>query len=217
MDGSALLFNTNVWGSPAKEKETGRRPPRPNTSHGEAPYPYSDSIPPELPVPSRADRDKDRDKDRKTSFGRRASFSSSPLKGKRRQSSSAANGQPLVSDLPPALPNLSVLTAVRRDTDLAVQSPTSADSFSRMLSRNPSMPSEGYGVPKVPPSVPSTVSLPLESNVIYQHIQEMANKRISTLDYLRKAYVPHLAPAAPRGSAFTATLTAFSACARMLT
>lgn len=187
MDG-APLFNTNLWGNsnPAKEKESNRRPSRPNTSHGE---PYNgDGIPPERPVTARADKEKD--KDRKSSFGRRASFSSSPLKGKRRQSSSAANGPQIVSDLPPALPDLATLTAARRDNnDLAVQSPTSVDSFSRMLSRNNTLPPEGHAVPKVPPSVPSSISLPLESSVIHQHIQEMANKRISTLDYLRKAYV----------------------------
>ncbi|KAH6656030.1 hypothetical protein BKA67DRAFT_514977 [Truncatella angustata] len=39
-----------------------------------------------------------------------------------------------------------------------------------------------------PPTGLPVASLPQESNVIFQHVQEMANKRISTLDYLRKAH-----------------------------
>lgn len=42
------------------------------------------------------------------------------------------------------------------------------------------------------PSAPIPLPNGANPNVIFQHIQEMASKRISTLDYLRKAYVPNL-------------------------
>jgi hypothetical protein len=63
-----------------------------------------------------------------------------------------------------------------RDTEV-IQSPASGDSFSRMVSRGGSGPGNTFVVP-APPG---------ETSVLHQHLQDMANKRISTLDYLRKA------------------------------
>ncbi|KAJ2897297.1 hypothetical protein MKZ38_004808 [Zalerion maritima] len=101
------------------------------------------------------------------------------------------------SSAPPALPPDFTLSAVAniarvasRDSEaVVVQSPTgSGDSFSKMLSRTAPTPVNGYTA--VAPSViqASSSSMATENAVVYGHIQEMANKRISTLDYLRKAH-----------------------------
>ncbi|AEO63522.1 uncharacterized protein THITE_2074581 [Thermothielavioides terrestris NRRL 8126] len=100
-------------------------------------------------------------KDRKPSFGRRPSFfTSSPAKRNRRRADSAASNtgpppdgygyQPLDSSPVPALPDPSPKTT--------------ADGFSKMMSRGAVTPVSGYP------------------------IQETANKRISTFEYLRKAH-----------------------------
>lgn len=100
---------------------------------------------------------------------------------------------------PPALPDFALAVAARlaKDNEVAVLSPASGDSFSRMMSRTAHNPGGSYGAMTGVTSAPfaqgqgglPTGSLPQESSIIYQHVQEMANKRISTLDYLRKAYV----------------------------
>lgn len=60
----------------------------------------------------------------------------------------------------------------------------------RALNRAGTLPVNGYGTAgsgMMPP--PSAAGLQGESSMVHQHITEMANKRISTLEYLRKAYV----------------------------
>lgn len=141
-------------------------------------------------------KDRERSRDRRPSFGRKSSFGSL---GKRRGSSSAGDGgRPpgvnlVVTDnnAPPALPDFALQLAaaakLSRDTEV-LQSPASAESFSKMLSRTAPGPINGYTplAPSAAALVPSQAQLS-EASMVYQHIQEIANKRISTLDYLRKA------------------------------
>lgn len=66
----------------------------------------------------------------------------------------------------------------------------------RMISRSGTLPvngsmAAGPGMMAPPP----VLGMQSESAMVHQHIQEMANKRISTLEYLRKAYVQPLKPA----------------------
>ncbi|KKY32571.1 hypothetical protein UCDDA912_g07465 [Diaporthe ampelina] len=103
---------------------------------------------------------------------------------------------------PPALPDSALAAAAKasRETDVFA-SPNSAakssmdisggyiqTSNSRMLSRSGTTPVNGFpsGGGVMPP--PSAGGIQNESNMVHQHIQEMANKRISTLEYLRKAH-----------------------------
>lgn len=78
----------------------------------------------------------------------------------------------------------------------AVQSPlsgtdsfTSTTPYSNMLAR----PGTGYQAPGIggPPlfAIQPQPPSPTLETITYQHIQETSSKRISTLDYLRKAYV----------------------------
>ncbi|KAJ9156510.1 WD domain-containing protein [Pleurostoma richardsiae] len=132
-------------------------------------------------------------KDRKSSSSRKSSFSSPSKSGKRRanSSSSATNGIgiAIVTDdaVPPALPDFALAAAAKlsRETE-ALQSPASDYSFSRMLSRTAPTPTNGYSASALAP--PPTVGGQTESSIVYQHIHEMASKRISTLDYLRKTH-----------------------------
>ncbi|KAM7188297.1 hypothetical protein V8F33_010734 [Rhypophila sp. PSN 637] len=157
---------------------------------------------------------KEKDRERRPSFGRKASGSfsaSSPGKeGQRRTSSSSspskggngfASGRPAIqvvtdSDPVPPIPDFDfglVQTAtakLSRETEI-IQSPASADSFSRMLSRTAPTPVNGYSVASTSQLAPPAMvggGQQSELSMIHQHIQEMANKRISTLDYLRKAH-----------------------------
>lgn len=146
-------------------------------------------------------------KDRRPSFGRKPSFSwTSPGRGtkSRRDSSPSANGggggdrtpghRPpaiqLFSDSPvPPLPDIALSAAAKlsRDTEAVIQSPASAESFSfRMLSRGAPTPISAYPV-QLPSAGMAGVGPASELSAVHQHIQETANKRISTLDYLRRA------------------------------
>ena len=51
------------------------------------------------------------------------------------------------------------------------------------------LPSHGLAAPNLAPEKPLPLGMqnPVE-NVLYQHIQDMSNKRIATLDYIRKAH-----------------------------
>lgn len=191
IQGTIPFFSTNIWGSSSKSElnlaqgsggsTNSNNRSRPGTSSGDQPKEHS----------------------RRPSFGRKSSLSS-PSKGKRRASSSAANGGggggQIITDAtaPPALPDYALAAAAKITKDVdAVVSPTSVDSFSKMISRTMSAPSNGLyqtmsGVSGA--SVPTTTSpqssvpmLPTEMPSLYSHIQDVSNKRISTLDYLRKA------------------------------
>ncbi|KAJ0119283.1 hypothetical protein J7T55_013520 [Diaporthe amygdali] len=104
---------------------------------------------------------------------------------------------------PPALPDFALSAAAKlsRETDVFT-SPSSAaktsmdisggyiqTSNSRMLSRSGTTPVNGFpsGGGMMPPPQ-SAGGMQNESNMVHQHIHEMANKRISTLEYLRKAH-----------------------------
>lgn len=161
-------------------------------------------------------------RDRRPSFGRKASFSLSAASPKRRaNSSSSANGgtaqRPpaiqLFSDSPvPPLPDFSLTAAavnkLSRETEAVIHSPTSAEFFRMMPSRNAPTPVNGYSSSQLAPppalhgsGIAASVGInggvgagigggtsQNESSVVHQHIQDMVNKRISTLDYLRKAH-----------------------------
>lgn len=80
-----------------------------------------------------------------------------------------------------------------RDFD-TIRSPTSEDSFGRMLSRTTTSGSVAQ-MPPLPPPTPvggvsgnGTFWQPGDASNIYQHIVDLANKRISTFDYLRKVH-----------------------------
>ncbi|KAI0452124.1 hypothetical protein F5B21DRAFT_354303 [Xylaria acuta] len=201
IQGTIPFFSTNIWGASSKSESNlaqggsggsssnnntnnnGNSRSRPGTSSGDQPKEHS----------------------RRPSFGRKSSLTS-PSKGKRRASSSAANGGgggggQIITDAtaPPALPDYALAAAAKISKDVdAVVSPTSIDSFSKMISRTMSAPSNGLyhtmsGVSGA--SVPTTTSpqssvptLPTEMPSLYTHIQDVSNKRISTLDYLRKAH-----------------------------
>ncbi|KAK1828360.1 hypothetical protein QBC39DRAFT_436478 [Podospora conica] len=164
---------------------------RPGTSSGEA-----GGAPPSIidASPSRLQKDRDR----KPSFGRKSSFStSSPSKSltKRRTSSYGANGGVAAFNAVPPLPDLNIAAAAKlsRDTE-TLQSPASIDSFSKMMSRTAPTPVNGYpsaapGQLGPPANVVSGMGQPQsELGVLHQNIQDTANKRISTLEYLRKAH-----------------------------
>jgi hypothetical protein len=143
-------------------------------------------------------------KDRKPSFGRKPSFSwTSPGRGSksRADSSSSANGDGVPGFRPPAvqlfpdpnpvppLPDFALASAahISRETDAIAPSPASSESFSlKMLSRGAPTPINGYPV-QLPPSISMGGGGAMsELSSVHQHIQETVNKRISTLDYLRK-------------------------------
>ena len=155
---------------------------------------------------------KEKDRERRPSFGRKPSFSaSSPSKeGKRRTSSSSspskggsgngfASGRPSIQldidNYVPPLPDfdfgLVAAPKPSREPEVVQSPPASADSFSKMLSRTAPTPVNGYSVAVTGQLAPPIVvggGQQSELSQIHNHIQEMANKRISTLDYLRKAY-----------------------------
>ncbi|KAI1429129.1 hypothetical protein F5Y12DRAFT_538755 [Xylaria sp. FL1777] len=189
VQGSIPFFSTNIWGSTSSKSDlnslalaqasgTTTSRSRPGTSGG----------------------DQSKEHSRRPSFGRKSSISS-PSKGKRRASSSASNGGgsggQIITDatVPPALPDYALAAAakVSKDPD-AIVSPTSVESLTRMISRTMSAPSTGLyqtmsGVTGAGLSPQSSIpGLPTESASLYNHIQDVAKKRISTLDYLRKAH-----------------------------
>ncbi|CAJ2502258.1 Uu.00g096520.m01.CDS01 [Anthostomella pinea] len=193
---AAPFFSTNIWGSGSSSNHN-------TTSTSTLSPPSSRS----RPGTSAGDREgsqpntlrKERSHSRRPSFGRKVS-SPSPGRNKRSASSSTTNGgggPTVVTDaaILPALPDFALLTAAKiaRDHEI-VQSPGSVDSYSKMLTgRSAPTPTNGYFTTTTtttsPPVTQSGMSIPPpESPSLYQHIQDVANKRISTLDYLRKAH-----------------------------
>ncbi|TVY43570.1 hypothetical protein LOCC1_G003034 [Lachnellula occidentalis] len=67
------------------------------------------------------------------------------------------------------------------------ESYTSTAPYSNMLVRGNTNPAMGYNGP-MPITTPMAPPSPTLENITYQHIQETSSKRISTLDYLRKAH-----------------------------
>lgn len=82
----------------------------------------------------------------------------------------------------------STLTTVQYRNAPPGRPPTShSTSHSTMSSLNYSSTSNGAGVPQ--PAIPNLGPGIQNPSIVYQHILDTASKRISTLDYLRKAYV----------------------------
>lgn len=76
----------------------------------------------------------------------------------------------------------------------SIESFTSTTPYSNMLARpGTGHQSTGTGPTGMSVLAPMQPGSPTLETITYQHIQEMASKRISTLDYLRKAY-DHLQP-----------------------
>ncbi|KAI0012668.1 hypothetical protein F4779DRAFT_17332 [Xylariaceae sp. FL0662B] len=188
------FFSTNIWGNNNKsssninnnsnsnsqsQSQSQATRSRPGTSSGDKEQQQQQQQQPQLGIDTNI-----KDRDRKYSFGRRPSFSS-PSKGKRRASSSnggTGTGDDIKTDasVPPAIPDF--LAAAKLPDPSP--SPGSVDSFSRMIGRSAPTPTNGFyaasatSPPILQPEIPS----------LHQHIQDIANKRISTLDYLRKAH-----------------------------
>ncbi|KAH7145625.1 hypothetical protein B0J13DRAFT_323893 [Dactylonectria estremocensis] len=144
-------------------------------------------------------------KDRKTSFSRKSSLS--------RRGSSFGNGpNAYVTDAtaPPALPDYALAAAAKitprpdiRESDAGAHPPHTADSITnptanmQMLSRSATGSTTYLGSlppPATPLSGPSsaigsgTLWQQSEAGLAHQQITEVAHKRISTLEYLRKAH-----------------------------
>ncbi|GAW17042.1 hypothetical protein ANO14919_064920 [Xylariales sp. No.14919] len=198
IQGTIPFFSTNIWGNTSSKSDLNSQAPAQGGSGSSSSNNNSRSR------PGTSSGDQSKEHSRRPSFGRKSSFSS-PSKGKRRASSSASNGGggggQIITDAtaPPALPDYALAAAAKisKDPD-AVVSPTSVDSFSKMMSRTMSASSSGLyqtmsgvgagtGLSTTSPQS-SVPTLPTETPSLYNHIQDVANKRISTLDYLRKAH-----------------------------
>jgi hypothetical protein len=202
IQGTIPFFSTNIWGSSSKSEgssQTTAPTGIANNSNTNTNGSNNSGNTNSKSRPGTSAGDQPKEHSRRPSFGRKSSFSS-PSKGKRRASSSATNGGgggggQIITDAtaPPALPDYALAAAAKisKDTD-ALVSPTSVDSFSKMMSRTISAPSSnGLHQTLSGPSATSPQSsvphLPAEAPSLHGHIHDLANKRISTLGYLRKA------------------------------
>ncbi|KAI0206101.1 hypothetical protein F4808DRAFT_191835 [Astrocystis sublimbata] len=201
--GTIPFFSTNIWGTSSKADSNSAQSGSgaatgSNTNNSNTNSSSSNGTSRTRPVTSGGDQTKDLS--RRPSYGRKSSLPS-PSKGKRRASSSAASAggggdEQIVTDAtaPPALPDYALAAAAKisKDAD-AVVSPTTVDSFSKMISRTMSAPNNALyqtmsGNPTTTSPQSSVPMLPTENASLFNHIQDVANKRISTLDYLRKAH-----------------------------
>ncbi|KAF6822508.1 hypothetical protein CMUS01_11064 [Colletotrichum musicola] len=194
---NAPFFSTSFFSSSSSKSRpgtsSGEQPQPPQQSQSQPPPQPSPFFPPPLQYPSGPNV---LTKDRKSSFGRKPSFSSPSKSSKRRanSSSSGVGGNVVVTDrnVPPALPDFALAAAAKitRDAD-QIHSPASADSFTKMLSRSHTG-STSLAADRLQPPMPSAAHPNMwqssESVVLHMQMQEMANKRISTLDYIRKAH-----------------------------
>jgi hypothetical protein len=170
---AAPFFSTSFFSGGSSSRS------RPGTSSGEPSNgPYQ-----QQPLPNVLT------KERKGSFSRKASFSS-PSKSKRRANSSSSGTIVTDRNVPPALPDFALAAAAKlsRETDV-LYSPASSDPVSRMLGRTAPTSASGYGtgLPPLPQSASLAQYQQSEAGVIHSQVHEIANKRIATLDYLRKA------------------------------
>ena len=138
-------------------------------------------------------RDRERDKDRKT-FNRKPSLHFT----RRRASSRSSSPSSPVTQAPgqPPLPSIQLAgdgqtTSVSGPESIQQQQggTAPAEGLSKMLSRGAVTPISGYPIqgPATAMLMSSATAQQNELAVLHQHIQETVNKRISTLDYLRKA------------------------------
>ncbi|CRK27070.1 hypothetical protein BN1708_004292 [Verticillium longisporum] len=182
---STPFFSSSFFSSSSTTKS------RPGTASGDPPSSSSSSqLPPPPPPP--LSQHNTLTKDRKGSFGRKTSFSSPSKTSKRRANSSSGGGFNVIvtdSKVPPALPDFALAAAAKiaKDTD-AIQSPASADSFSKMLGRTPTGQSSMNDRLAAPLSANAGMWAGSEAAVVHLQIQELAKKRMATLEYLRKAH-----------------------------
>ncbi|KAF5227957.1 hypothetical protein FAUST_11435 [Fusarium austroamericanum] len=131
-------------------------------------------------------------KDRKASFSRKASL------GSRRGSSLGTNAYVTDAAAPPALPDYALSAAAKvapRPSDSEATA-TPIDLQNQMLSRSATGSTTLYGgVPSTPLGFMPNGAVGTsgmwqqnEASIMYHHITELANKRIATLEYLRKAH-----------------------------
>lgn len=179
------IFSTSIFSSSTAGLT------RPTTRDGHAVDPLNTNAPSALP------------KDRKSSFSRKSSLSSS-----RRRGSSFGNGpNAYVTDAtaPPALPDYALAAAAKivprgdvgRDGEATAHTTTSGDWTAQTQTRSATgSASHTANMPPTPMAAVSNGSVgsvgmwqQTEANITHQQITDIANKRIATLDYLRKAYV----------------------------
>ncbi|KAH7025886.1 uncharacterized protein B0I36DRAFT_150333 [Microdochium trichocladiopsis] len=201
------FFTTPIWGGSGNDggsKEEGRKhtktgstasasKTRPGTSSGGT-------------DPLTAPDNKERE--RKHSFVRKPSFNSHD-RGRRRSSNGGLGsvGETIKTDpsIPPAIPDfLANSRATKNDLDFPPPPPTPTtliDSFTFSRSSSRATPSASTAnmtsyypfTAASPPvnGVPAQMQLPPiegSSSMVHTHIFEMSNKRISTLEYLRKSH-----------------------------
>ncbi|KAM0424462.1 hypothetical protein ACHAPT_010386 [Fusarium lateritium] len=174
------IFSTSIFSSSSNAAAS-----RPTTRDGHGVDPLNTNLPNLL-------------KDRKPSFSRKSSLS-----GSRRRGSSFGNGpNAYVTDAaaPPALPDYALAAAakVTPRPDIADgpghHSQPIADLGIQMLSRTAtgSTLHLGSGMASHAPAngAPGTTGVwqQSEASIMHHHVTDLANKRISTLDYLRKAH-----------------------------
>ncbi|KAI8715922.1 hypothetical protein NCS52_01101200 [Fusarium sp. LHS14.1] len=173
------IFSTSIFSSSSNAAAS-----RPTTRDGHGVDPLNTNHPNTLT------------KDRKPSFSRKSSLS-----GSRRRGSSFGNGpNAYVTDAtaPPALPEYALAAAAkispRPDLAEGHHLPQAPDLGIQMLNRTAtgSTIHLGGGMTSHGTSngAPGTTGVWQQSEVsiMHQHVTELANKRISTLDYLRKAH-----------------------------
>lgn len=90
----------------------------------------------------------------------------------------------------PPVPGIALAASRLTDAVLSPRSATETINFSKMLSRGAPTPVNGFGPSTTQLAPPAMVAPGPQSELgeVHARIQETANKRISTLDYLRKAY-----------------------------
>ncbi|XMA12963.1 hypothetical protein WAI453_005754 [Rhynchosporium graminicola] len=189
--GGGLFKTGNIWGTSSNSKTTASTSARPSTSGGVSPTKDSEFTFPSFAskTPTFSRRPSISAITGKSHRGRKDSTTSTTASPERRARSSAAHHRLKLHTPDEPLPDLK-----------ALQGPKSAgtDKFQRAAiasrtepttnqSTNASMlarPSTGYSSSTVAIQPPS----PTLETITFQHIQETSSKRISTLDYLRKAH-----------------------------
>ena len=189
------LFKRNIFGGSKTPTST-----RPNTSSG-SPTTHSES---HSSTTSTSQRKPSISLSRGSQRGRNnstAQSKSSPEKKRSNSSHAHTDRTPLPINIPiRQVPGPKPVDNSRGEaaSTEAVQSPlsgtdsfTSTTPYSNMLAR----PGTGYTAPGIggPPlfAITQQPPSPTLEKITYQHIHETSSKRISTLDYLRKAYVKH--------------------------
>ncbi|KAL2145569.1 hypothetical protein VTI28DRAFT_6807 [Corynascus sepedonium] len=197
--GSSSNNNTTTTTPTNNNNNNNAKPPNPPLSPAgktQRPTTSGEDVPGESPR-----QHKTLVKERKPSLGRKSSFgflSSSPGKKNRRRADSATSnlaspvdGGGVVLPIPSHRPSATQLPPEETVPPLPDPSPKTTDGLSKMLSRGTATPVPAYPVNMAGSgSMLNNASIAQQSELalVHQHIQETANKRISTFDYLRKAH-----------------------------